>query len=87
METLSLPQHGLGSDTTIDGNPTIYTTWLLTSEQVIENNWNSTLIGKDEFTKISNSPEKELGLVDTKKTELYNSQLYVTLRHEQLVTL
>ncbi len=54
----------------IDGNPTIYTTWLLTSEQVIGNNWKSTLIGKDEFTKISNSPEKELCFIGTKKNEL-----------------
>ncbi len=60
-----------GQRYTIDGNPMIYTTWLLTSKQCIANNWKSTLIGKDEFTKKSNSLEEELcDYVGTKKTEL-----------------
>ncbi|WP_259015294.1 avidin/streptavidin family protein [Emticicia fluvialis] len=40
------------------GDPMIVTTWLLTTETSISNEWQSTIVGKDYFTKILAEEDK-----------------------------
>jgi hypothetical protein len=42
----------------IAGEETILTTWLLTVETTPHDDWKSTLVGKDVFTRIAPTPEK-----------------------------
>jgi hypothetical protein len=46
-----------GQYQTIGGKEEIVAFWLLTSEQIEENDWEATLVGKDVFTRDPPSPE------------------------------
>jgi len=48
-----------GQTQVINGADTIITTWLLTDETPVEDDWKSTIVGKDTFTRIPQATEKK----------------------------